>query len=75
MSRNVLYTMLLLLLYDSLICCRSVFMSVISVLRLVFVVVVFVDVLCCVLSGSLVCLLSSSVVMCGLFMSVSSSVF
>ena len=31
-------------------------MSVISVLRLFFVVVVFVDVLCCVLSGSLVCL-------------------
>ena len=52
----MLYTMLLLLLYDSLICCRSVFMSVISVLRLFFVVVVFVGVLCCVLSGSLVCL-------------------
>ena len=70
----MLYTMLSLLLYGSLSCCRSVFMLVTSVLRLFFVVVVLVGVLCCVLSGSFVCLLSSSVVMCGLFMSVSSSV-
>ena len=70
----MLYTMLSLLLYGSLSFCRSVFMLVISVLRLFVFVVAFVVVLCCVLSGSLVCLLSSSVVMCGLFMSVSYSV-
>ena len=70
----MLYTMLSLLLYGSLSCCRSVFMLVTSVLRLFFVVVVLVGVLCFVLSGSFVCLLPSSVVMCGLFMPVSSSV-
>ena len=70
----MLYTMLSLLLYGSLSCCRSVFMLVTSVLRLFFVVVVFVGVLCCVLSGSCVCLQSSIVVRCCMFMSVSSSV-
>ena len=52
----MLYTMLSLLLYGFLSFCRSVFMLVISVLRLFVFVVAFVMVLCCVLSGSLVCL-------------------